>query len=467
MDDLRTHLRDAAKSKRPVKDLDAKGADLSGERLFGLKADFLDASGASLRGADLQRAGLMDCDFVGADLSGADFGGALLFQCRFHDCRGEGALLYGMEAALNFWSRAHLPRARFSRSGIAGNDFGEATLEEACFDDAHGEDVSFARALLPRASFRGARLPRASFAGADVRGCDFTLAELAGADFRGAKLEGASFPGAVLGGALFDGAPPDTSGAPPSADPVQSLHHALVEGRTAAALALWRDWPRGYRRDAADDAFSLGGGAVQPESAVALLAEMLADPLVQVRERAARRVGTLAREGRALEALEALVPALEALLGGKPEVHVPEEPPRRRRTLDAGLHGALALGSLCRSRGGAGAARAALHRGLEGGAAVRQHAAAGLALACARDADWARVDALLGAGDARVREGACEGLCCFVRDVAERERTPPRTDGAFAGGPLRAHAERLGEDPVARVQKAAARLSRELEDLRG
>ncbi|MBS1120633.1 MAG: pentapeptide repeat-containing protein [Deltaproteobacteria bacterium] len=456
MPGVRELLVDAAKGKRALKDVDARGAALAGIRLFGLRADGLRADGADLQDADLAKAHLMDCDFVDASCAGASFGAATLWQCKFTGARARHADFHEMHAELNWWTGAELELATFDGSKLGESSFQDAKLSDASFVLAHGQRVSFSGATLVGAWLCGARFPDACFANANLERADLSFADLSGCDFRGARLAGARFGGAILVGAQFDGAPPATDQPPPVAQPFLRFQAYLAAGLAAECVALWRRMRVRFTEERCAQAIEPGD---DPTTAVTLIAAMLDDPDPLVVEAAIDAAHRLAAVGRKL----AVVPRLGELLATKPSVHVPRHGGEHRRTLDLARHAAVALGYLAAA--GDADARATLDAGLTGKAELRQRCAGGLAVASAVGGTPAGLRALAASPDARVRKGVCEGLALaasaerFAVDLGDAVRP---LDRVIVG----ATARNLANDDEAAVKKVATALAKRFDQTR-
>lgn len=413
--DAHETLTTAAKKRTPLRDLDLRGAKLRGAQLVGLRGDFLKLDGADLAGADLDAAHLMDCDLQRADITGATFGGATLWQCKLDDARGDGAKLHGLRGGSVWLARASLVGATFARAELDRSVFDGALLDRAVFGEARADDASFVGASAAGAYFVGASLKRAVFRDADLRDADLTLADLSEADLRGAKFERASFAGAKLDGALFDGSLPDTTGAPPSANPLYALRVYLKAGDVARVRAAWSSWPPHYARTFVCDVAGEKGGDLAARAA--LFDMLLDDPDDWV-----RFCATCALANAGDVEVPRVIDRMAACLDAKPFAP-PKHPGIGPGKRDLGLAAAVAL-----AHRDAPEAQGVLELGLAAKKAdVRQRCANALAHRAVVRGETHALKALAHHGDARVRAGATNAALRFL-ERTNREGPPSTSD---------------------------------------
>jgi uncharacterized protein YjbI with pentapeptide repeats len=429
---IRIDLEQAARRGVTVEKLDATGANLTGARLSGLKADFVVFDLADLTGALVRTAGLTDCDFVEATLVEASFTSATLWQCRFH-----GAVADGIDLAHATVSICWLRSARLVGARLYG-----ATLEHC---DLSGSD-------LRRADLTRMRAPKVDLRGADLREADLTRADLTGADLRGARLDGAVFADAVLTDAMFDGPPPDTSTRAYTWDGVVAV---LDRRDSAAARQWWRDRPAGHD---VWEYFNLSG-RMHPTTVterfgrapvLALFAEILTCDDQIALYHALQETHHLHDEGWDVTEI---LPALPGLLDRPRGPVIPGTGGRARTTADPGRRAAQLLGALAYHPAAGEApdtARSALRAALTGGANSQRNAAFALAYAAVLHDDWAEVDPLVAAGPPRIRAATCQAFA----EIADGAYHRPPVDAAWPHR-VEERLTRLSADPVRTVSTAA------------
>lgn len=199
-----TSLRSLVEAGRRVRDLDARGADLSGADLSRLSADRVDFRSAILSGATLRQARAGDSHFDAAVLDGADCSKATLRMCTFDRARAIGARFDHARVEDSSAHGIDLSQASLRGTHLSETSFARAVMREAALDNARGDGIEFRGADLSGATLTGARFDDADFRGADLRGADLSRGRFRGADFRGALLEGARFERADCAGAQFD-----------------------------------------------------------------------------------------------------------------------------------------------------------------------------------------------------------------------------------------------------------------------
>jgi uncharacterized protein YjbI with pentapeptide repeats len=154
----------------------------------------LDAPGHTLAGTDLARTVLLygdlrEIDFRGADLTGADLCETDMSGARLDEAMLTGADLSGARLVGTSFRGASLADAKMLGVDLGGADLTEADLSHTAF--------RLARASTP-ASFRDAKLMRSNLSHASFAACDFTGADLTAATCHGTDLDRAILRGASL-----------------------------------------------------------------------------------------------------------------------------------------------------------------------------------------------------------------------------------------------------------------------------
>ncbi len=188
--------RGEKEAKLDLREVDLRGADLTGAHL-----EWADLTGAHLEGATLLRAHLEEANLLRAPLEAAHLLGAPLEGAVLLAAHLEGAALLG----------THLEGANLLRTHLEGANLGGAHLEGANLIQAHLEGANLPQAHLEEAHLLGAYLSAANLLGAHLEGADLPDAHLEEANLIAANLSGANLSGADLTGAHLEGA--DLTGA--------------------------------------------------------------------------------------------------------------------------------------------------------------------------------------------------------------------------------------------------------------
>ncbi|ARP92348.1 hypothetical protein CAL14_20350 [Bordetella genomosp. 9] len=218
----------AARTRRRVQAIYARGRDFSGLHLAGADLSGMDLRGscfrgASLEGARLDGARLDDCDFTEAVLAHASMAGGSLANARlahanagmahFEKVSLAGAnltrtSLEGARCVACVFSDAILHGTRLGETRLERCDFSVASMEEAVLMKTHFLHCAFEDAMLHRCAFMACTFEHANLRRAHVRRCGFIdTAFRDGADLTAARIEMSSFsPGTDLQSATLDSA---------------------------------------------------------------------------------------------------------------------------------------------------------------------------------------------------------------------------------------------------------------------